>query len=89
MSKTELDISEYFKNANAILPTILLIDAIIQCGNDELIVDLSEFTYLNLENIKHLICLFHLNNPNKTVKFVETVKFEELKVNNDINVRKN
>ena len=83
MSSIELNIDEYFKDANSILSTILLIDAIIKCGNDELIVDLSEFTYLDLENIKHLICLFHLNNPNKTVKFVETVKFEDLKVNND------
>ena len=89
MSKIELDIGEYFKNADAILPTMLLIDAIIQCGNDELIVDLSKFTYLDLENIKHLICLFHLNNPNKTVKFVETVKFEDMKVNNDNATREN
>lgn len=81
MSSVVFSLKNFFHNANEILAINKLIKIINDCGNDELIIETSDFQYVDLETIKYLICLTHITDKNKTVKFVDTVRFEDLKWN--------
>ena len=81
MSSITYNLEDFFKRADEILVINNFLEEIKNCGNDELIIETSSFDFVNLETIKYLICLTHITDKNKTVKFTDTVRFENLKWN--------
>ena len=78
MSSIKFRLENFFDNPDEILKITNLVKVIKDCGNDELIIETSSLNFLDLEIIKFLICYIHITDKNKTVKFVETVRFENL-----------
>ena len=78
MSSIKFRLENFFDNPDEILKITNLVKVIKDCGNDELIIETSSLNFLDLEIIKFLICYILITDKNKTVKFVETVRFENL-----------
>ena len=68
---------ENFVSKETILDLNSIVNCIVNCGNDHLIIDTSKYSGMDLSNFIELIREYHCSDSNKTLQIIQSYRGKE------------